>query len=90
MLTLKTLKLKVLNWLLTDEKLRKVALREIIGDAEVKQINANNVKDLTISNCYLYNSTINNVEGFELRNNVLDYCSLTGFINHGKEGSQIK
>ena len=72
------IKNRILKWLLKDEKIRRVALREIIGDAEVKHLDVKDCKDLTISDCYIFQSKFNDCEGITIEGNVMDYCSITG------------
>lgn len=64
--------------MLKDESLRKAALQEIIGDAEIKQINLNNCDELVFRDCVVYQSNITGVRHLNFQNNTAYYCTIKG------------
>jgi hypothetical protein len=75
------MKSKLLNWLLKDEKMRKLALREVVGDKEVKTVIIKDSSDVNIENCYLIHSDVSHNRNVSIVNNVMEYCMITDIYN---------
>jgi hypothetical protein len=75
------MKRKLLDWLLKDEKMRRLALREVVGDKEVKSLIIKDSSEVKVENCYLIHSDISHNRNVNVVNNVMDYCSITSNYN---------
>jgi hypothetical protein len=72
---------KFKNWLilrlLQDTRIRKIALQEIIGDAEVHQIDATGAESVDITGCVVINSVFNDIKSGTIVGNEFDRTTIT-------------
>lgn len=70
----------LMRWLLKDQELRNLALREVIGDAEVKQVNATDIDNLEIHDCILFQSYISKCKSANIQRNTFDSCTIKEIV----------
>jgi hypothetical protein len=72
---------KFKNWLilrlLQDTRIRKIALQEIIGDAEVHQIDARGAESIELTGCVVVNSNFSNIKSGKIIDNYFDNTTIT-------------
>lgn len=68
-----SLRNKILELILKNESASDYLRYKLIGNMEVKTVNINNVKEVTINDCILVNSKITNNGSLSIKNNVFKY-----------------
>jgi hypothetical protein len=71
------LKLWMLNKLLADVRLRRLALKELIGDKEVRQLHVHDVEKLEINECVILNSNFTHIRTGKLIGNQFESSTFT-------------
>jgi hypothetical protein len=67
----------LIHRLLQDTRIRKIALREIIKDAEVHQIDARGAESVELIGCVVVNSAFSDIKSGKIIDNHFDNTTIT-------------